>query len=387
MAHRILSNKRVFQKPVILMVGPAPPQVGGMETFIGDLMLSDLADRCQIVLLNISKPGVKKNSHFKAKTGYAGSFKRNFFVSLKSYSYSFVYFIKYIFALKDVQIVHIHTASYTSFLEKMAYISVAKLAGKKVICHIHGAKFRDFIEQSHGLLIKIIIFYLKKCDRIIVLSAYWKKYFDSFLEKSKVRIVENGINTRLYNGKKTARSDIPTILFMGEIGKRKGIYDLLQALSIIKKSGCDFKAIIAGPGEIEQAKKRAKELLLSECTFFVGPVAGEEKVTLLHKAWCFVLPSYAEGLPISILEALAAGLPVVSTTVGGIPDVIIQKENGFLIEPGDVHSLARDILHILKTKELSDHISATNRKKARDFCIESVSDKLYRIYRDLARVH
>ena len=91
LAHRILSDKRTFPKPVILMVGPAPPQVGGMETFIGDLMQSDLADRCQIRLLNISKPGVNKNNDFKAKTGYAGSFKRNYFVSLKSYSYSLHY--------------------------------------------------------------------------------------------------------------------------------------------------------------------------------------------------------------------------------------------------------------------------------------------------------
>jgi glycosyltransferase involved in cell wall biosynthesis len=371
----------------ILMVGPLPPQFGGMETFLGDLLKSDLSQRFQIIPLNISKPAIKKSSRFKAPMGYAGSFKRNPLTSATSYALSVLFFIKYLVLLtvRHIDLVHIHSASYTSFWEKSIYILTARVFRKKVILHVHGAMFSEFYQSSKTLARWLIRCTLQRCHRIIVLSQSWKEFFRKILPAEKLSVIPNGIDLKPFLEAKGEKTVIPSILFLGEVGRRKGVYDLLQAAKILHDRNIDCRWYVAGPGEIDEAKSYAGRLGLEKEVEFLGPQTGADKVQLLARSWIFVLPSYAEGLPIVVIEAMVSGLPVIAGHVGGIPEMVTEGENGFLIQPGNVNDLADKIAMLLSDKALIQGISQNNQKAVEEkYGISACAKRIGRIYEDVS---
>ena len=127
-----------------------------------------------------------------------------------------------------------------------------------------------------------------------------------------------------------------TLLFLGLLGKNKGIYDLLECIRDHKvEFQGKLKLYIGGNGEIEHVKQLIKEYGIADIVIFEGWVSGDKKIELLNKSDAYILPSYKEGLPISILEAMSYGMPIISTPVGGIPEIVSNGENGYLVEPGN----------------------------------------------------
>ena len=126
------------------------------------------------------------------------------------------------------------------------------------------------------------------------------------------------------------------VLFLGILGPRKGVFDLLPAFKgLVDGHAGDVRLRIGGNGEVERAARTVRALGLAAQVELLGWVAGEAKQAQLAQADVFVLPSYNEGLPVSLLEAMAYGVPVISTRVGGIPELVRDGIDGFLIEPGD----------------------------------------------------
>ncbi len=368
------------------MIGPLPPQIGGMETFIGDLLRSKLVEDYRLVSLNISKPFIKKETRFKASTGYAGSFARNPIVSLTSYFFSIVFFCRYLLLLftERPKLVHIHTASYTSFWEKGAYVLVAKALAKRIVLHIHGALFSAFYQQSNKFAKYLIRVILSRCDRVLVLSQTWKNFFMTLLPVEKLRVVANGIDLSDYLRSKAARTELPSVLFLGEVGRRKGVYELIHAARHLKDKGQRCNFTVAGSGEIDDAKDLARQLDVDTLVDFPGPQTGKNKVDLLMRSWLLALPSYAEGMPIVILEAFASGLPVVSTNVGAIPEMICEGQNGFLVRPGDIEALANNILNLITDDPLWERISRANKRKAiEQYDISACAEKIGKVYDEL----
>ena len=148
------------------------------------------------------------------------------------------------------------------------------------------------------------------------------------------------------------------------------------------EEGFEFQYDIVGPGEIDKAQELADELNISRFVTFHGPQYGEKKLDFLFSTWGYILPSYAEGLPIAIIEAMAAGLPVLSTYVGGIPDIIEEGENGLLCDPGRIDMFTKHIKKILTDTELRNHIEQQNRQKAFQFYdIDQCARKIFNIYK------
>jgi len=375
-----------LRKQRILMIGPLPPQIGGMETFIGDLLKSKLIEDYRVFSLNISKLLIKKQSRFKAPMGYAGSFARNPIVSLTSYTLSILFFCRYFFLLliRWPKLIHIHTASYTSFWEKCLYILIAKALRKKVVLHVHGAMFSTFYGHSSRLVKVLIRGALSMCDRVLVLSRAWADFFSSLLPAGKLYVAPNGIELTRYENSAAEKTELPSVLYLGEVGRRKGVYDLIQAAKKVKDRGHTCNFIIAGSGEIDEAKEFAYQLEVDSICDFPGPQIGQNKIDLLMKSWILALPSYAEGMPIVVLEAFASGLPVVSTNVGGIPDMICDGQNGFLGQPGDVAALANNIIRLLSDQPLRERISQTNKTKAiEQYSISACAEKIGKVYEEL----
>jgi glycosyltransferase involved in cell wall biosynthesis len=351
----------VAVKQRVLLVGPAPPQLGGMEAFIGGLLKTDFTKQFHVQLLNISKSYLTKRRKNQEFVGYDSIFKRRIALSLLSYSYSSAFILKYIFVLFQFrpQIVYIHSASYTSFWEKVIYVLLAKLFFRKIVFHSHGGFFEKFYSQSNWSLQLIIRNTLGLCERIIVLSDVWFTFFQKLIPADKIAIVPNGIIPDSFIKSDIAKSERPSFLFVGRVGAPKGVYDLLRATKIVQKN-VDCEVWFMGNGEADKVKQISKDLGLKYIKL-LGPKYDQEKADIYSKAWCFVLPSHAEGMPITILEAFAAGLPVIATTVGTIPQVVLDGKNGFLFEKSNTKTCAQLMERVIQDEKCRKSMSILNR--------------------------
>ncbi len=249
---------------------------------------------------------------------------------------------------KEIKMIHIHTASNNSFWRKALYIKIARFFNKKVVLHIHGATFHIFYEQNRASIKKV----LKKVDIVIALSEKWKKFFIDTVGCKNVIVVPNIADMPKKLPKEIRGNKTISALFLGFLSERKGIYDILEMVKRHKEYLSNRLCIsVGGNGETEKVQKIINEHKLTDIIKLEGWVDKEKKTILLSNADLFLLPSYNEGLPISILEAMSYSLPIISTNVGGIPEIIKNGVNGILIEPGDIDALFNAIKEFIENKE------------------------------------
>lgn len=275
---------------------------------------------------------------------------------------------------KHIKIVHIHTASYNSFRRSAWFVSLGKVMGKKVILHMHGGGFKEFYQTNPQGITAV----LNQCDCIITLSQKWQEYFRGITTCPMIEIVDNVIAPpTILNVKKNDRRT--HLLFLGLITEQKGIFDLLEVLSEHKYE-LETKIVlhIGGNGKIDKLKEIIQYYQLNNMVIFEGWVANQKKAELFNLADAFILPSYAEGLPLSILEAFSYGLPVLTTPVGGIPE-IITASNGILFHPGNKTEIYESILGLLEFKTNTELIKTQSKK----YLPEQIRSKLNSIYNKL----
>lgn len=300
---------------------------------------------------------------------------------IKVLAYSIFAFIVFWFSKRKYSIYHIHAASRGSTFRKGYYVRAAKRWNKKVILHIHGAQYMEFYKESNNKNKQKIINILNTADVVLALSEEWKRKFESTFGIKNCVVLENGINTE---NLETATSE-PSLyqhsfVTLGRLGKRKGTYDLLDAIELAKASVQDIKFLFAGDGEIEQVKKIIRERHLENNIEVVGWANYDKKIELLSRVSTVVLPSYNEGLPMSILEGMACGKAIISTTVGAIPEVV-KKENGILVQAGDVKALSEAIVKCCTDSEMLTEMSSKNINKiANEFSMKKMHSKLASIY-------
>jgi len=171
------------------------------------------------------------------------------------------------------------------------------------------------------------------------------------------------------------------VLSLGELRKGKGTYDILAAVPLILQICPEAEFLLGGTGDSIQIEQQLSSELWGTRVRLLGWVEEHQKSELFARAKVFLLPSHSEGLPIAILEAMAHGIPVVSTEVGGIPDAVIEGATGFLIQPGDVTTLAERVSRLLSDHDLWSHFSkASIERMTRYFQVDVVLGELYAIY-------
>jgi glycosyltransferase involved in cell wall biosynthesis len=177
------------------------------------------------------------------------------------------------------------------------------------------------------------------------------------------------------------------LLFLGRFRRRKGIFDLLRALAVVRARFPTVRLYCGGDGDAEAVAACARELGVEECVDMLGWTTGAAKERILSQSTLYVLPSYAEGLPMGVLEAMAAGLPVVATSIGGIPDAVEEGVEGFLVAPGDIDALADRIMRLLGSVDLRSAIAAAAGIKVREqFSSDKVLSQVEDLYRHLGAV-
>lgn len=280
---------------------------------------------------------------------------------------------------KAIRIVHIHTASYNSFRRSMWFVRLAKSKGRKVLLHIHGGAFREFYATNP----KGICSDLKKCDCIVTLSPLWKQWFNNTLGKMRVEVVENVIpkpNKRCG----ILQDGIFHLLYLGLITEKKGIFDVLQVLAENKEELIGKLCLhIAGNGKVKELQDFVQSKGLHSIVRYEGWANDDKKSLLLSMADAFILPSYTEGSPMSILEALSYGLPVIATKVGGIPEIVSDGANGILFVPGDLKEIDRILHRFVTDSDKTTKLLPDIQNNITRYLPDAVSERLAGIYNSL----
>jgi glycosyltransferase involved in cell wall biosynthesis len=240
-----------------------------------------------------------------------------------------------------------------SFFRKSILTFLLKLSRAKVVLHLHGSEFKDFYQNSRAK--KLISYTFNKADVVIVLSDSWKEFIQSISTNSNIIVINNYVE-EIEKTPVVSQEKI-RFLFLGAIGKRKGVFDLIDAFDNIS-SKYDVELLIGGNDDNNILPQKISSVASNGNIQFLGWIGYQDKTNLLNSCDCLVLPSYNEGLPMVILEAMSAKIPVISTPVGGIPEVITDHENGLLVTPGNVDELTTALQEMLdnhKRKEFSDN--------------------------------
>ncbi len=246
-------------------------------------------------------------------------------------------------------ILHCHMSYKGSFWRKLLFVLMAKLFKNNTVIHLHGSEFKVYFESRTSFTKNLLLWLIKNVDEFVVLSDSWFDYLKSISGRS-VKVINNYVDIE----KIPATRRPGHILFLGAFIQRKGIYDLINAFALLDSG---YHLHLCGSGEDDKVHKLVDQLKLKESITFHGWVNSSQKTQLLSDCELMILPSYNEGLPMVIIEAMACEIPIITTPVGGIPEVIIDGETGYLFKPGDVDEMHMKLLTVLSANRDNDIIS------------------------------
>jgi glycosyltransferase involved in cell wall biosynthesis len=282
-------------------------------------------------------------------------------------------------------IVHIHTCSWFTFWRNGVDLLLARLLGRRVLLHIHGGQFEQFLGGLAGGRAWLARRLLGAARRVIVLGAGWRQVLEPWVDPERIVVVPNGVP--LGTPVQFAVDGPFRILCLAHYQAGKGLEDLLHAvaaLRVTREVRVELFGSDAEEGYRQRLTRLATQLGLAD-VHIAGPILGADKEARLAAAHCFCLPSYAEGLPMSMLEAMAVGLPIVATDVGAIPEVLADGREGLLFEPGDVAALTNHLARLVEAPDVAAAMGAAARARLmRDFSLDHTVDRMLDVYHAVA---
>lgn len=263
--------------------------------------------------------------------------------------------------LGRVDVLHIHLSNWGSSYRKTTLAKIARIFGIPYTVHLHGSGFDEFWSAAPAHLSRAVSEIFNHSQQIIVLGHYWAQAIVSRLPQVADKIVILPNATKAGHQPQLAALDSRVrITCLGQLGERKGTSLLIEALGQLSSRN-DWTATIAGDGAIADARKQVQNLGLQDRIQIPGWLSTSQADTLLTKTDVLVLPSYAENLPMVILEAFAHGVPVISTPIGAIPEVVIPDRTGLLVPVGNVKELAEAIERLIQDSVLRDRLGSAAR--------------------------
>jgi len=286
-----------------------------------------------------------------------------------------------------VDLVHINISYRGSTIRKCTIAGLCYLIRIPTVLHLHTCEYEDFFRRLPAPLKYTVRKIFQRADHVIVLGRVWERFVVHTLGVSETHV------TVLYNAApgrrplsgpcKRSGGDV-RLLFLGRLGARKGAPDLLQALAGLQ-SDLGWSITMAGDGDIAGSRKRAQELGLLDRVTFTGWLDAEQVDDLLESSDVLVLPSYAEGLPMSVIEAFAHGVAVIATPVGAIPEIVIDGESGLLVPAGDTGALCDVIQTLCVDADMRQKLARAGRKMwEKDLDITEYAVRLSTIWRTVA---
>jgi glycosyltransferase involved in cell wall biosynthesis len=287
----------------------------------------------------------------------------------------------------------VHAAPSLSFLRDWVLMATSRLSGANVICHYHGSVHMHFpsCETPRGTMLGR--FLMRAAHQVVVLGpTYQTQMGDAWhrtLAWSPTRAMSGSIVPSLLTSlRRGSRPASAASLFVGRLSAPKGIYDLIEAIPRVIERHSDARFVLAGVAESDAMepviRAEADKRGIAHCITFLGSVEGRDKAAAYAACEMLVVPSWTEAFPLVIPEAMAAGLPVIATAVGAIPDFVTDGEDGFLVPPRDPVALADRISRLLEDEYLRRRIGERVRERApNEFAIEVGSVKMASIVRSV----
>jgi len=285
--------------------------------------------------------------------------------------------------IRETDLVHIHIADGGSILRKSIIAVIAFLFHKPVLLQAHGAVFHINYSGLPKYAQQSISWIFRQCHGLIALTSFWKDFYVSNLGLDTKRVFVLLNPTEIPNQLPNRINSLKVkLVFLGRIGQRKGTFDLINAFASLPANliNCS-ELIIAGDGEIEQGQRLVESFNLTEKIKFLGLINAQQRDLLLATADIYVLPTYNEGLPLALLEAMAWGLPVITTPVSGIPDVVTSGKNGLLVTPGNIQQLSETIQLLIEDEDLRHSLGRVARETVASLDVEFYWQHLAEIYR------
>lgn len=354
-----------MNRPVVALLGPHRAAVSGVSTHVNLLMDSRLGEDFDLVHFQVGSEGRNETSVTRLLRLLLSPFA-----------------LAATLVFRHVSIVHLNTSlNRRAYWRDLAYLFVAKALGARVVYQVHGGELpRRFFARS-ALATAFLRWTLRVPDLVVVLARCELEAYTEFVPEQQVVAIPNGIDCRPFDAVPTVHSysDTPLrLIYIGRIAREKGLYETLQAIRLAQELGVDARLVVGGSGSEEARLRRyAQALGIASRVSFAGPVFGADKVKLLAGSDAMVLASYSEGLPYALLEGMAAGIPVIATPVGAIPDVVADGTHGFLVPAHDGKAIAEAIAVLAggDREQLSWMSRACRRRIRAAFSIERVASE------------
>jgi glycosyltransferase involved in cell wall biosynthesis len=359
-------------KPTVALVGPAPPSRGGIASAVAAIGGSELlAARYRFVVVRTHGTGSRLAKSLRASSGLLR-------LALLVWS-------------RRVDLVHVHASANGSFRRKALASGLARSARLPVLFHVHSSAFPRELElpgRRGGLRRRLRVAVLMRADAVAVLTDGWAAELARHAPRADLRVIPNGIAVGAATA--GAREEPGLVAFLGDLKPEKGVHELVEAIALARARGHEVRAVLAGEGPSREAlERRARALgLLGDGIVLPGWLGPADKERLLARASCFCLPSHGEGLPLALLEAMAAGKAVVASRVGGIPEVARPGREALLVPPREVEALAAALARVAGDADLRQRLGAAARERVRaEFSESVVAERLGAIYGELLLRH
>lgn len=332
----------------LLTIGTAPGSRGGVAT-IAATILDNLPDETwQVTHIATHRDG-------------------NAFIKLKAYANGWLQLLKH---LPSADATLVHLSAHGSCYRKLPMLTLLRLCGKPYSIYAHSGYFEDFYRQTPSPLKAWICWALRGAQNILTVSGHWQRFYASLTGlPSRVTILRHPVAIP----EDAPEPDEPiSLLYLGRLDEKKGAYRAIRAAaSLAKKPDMPFfRLVMGGDGEVEQARQLAQQQGIGDRTIFPGWLDEAARDTWLKDSHIYLLPTAFEaGLPLSVLEAMAHGLAVVTSPVTGIPEVIRHGENGLLVAVGDEADLVTQLESVLKDKKHRQALGRGARATAREFAL------------------
>lgn len=356
----------------VLLIGKGPPDRGGIAALLRTVLSSRLATSYDLRLANLSRRDLPREGGRLT----AGNVLRTIEDAGTVWREA-----------KDTDVVDLHSAlvPFTTILRAGSLALVARLRGARVVVHAHGGQIRTWLRGPlRRLLVRLA---LRPADVVVAVSEGERQALSRALGPARVRLIRNGVDVNTFDPGDARTSGRPIILYVGLLTPRKGVIDLVRASDELAARGVEHELRLVGgtPDEGVEAEREVRAAAGSEVRF-LGAQPHDRMAECYREADVFCLPSWWEAMPLSILEAMASGLPVVATQVGDIPHVVAHGETGLLVPPQDPDALADALEVLLSDPGRREEMAKNGRLLAEErFGLDRMLDQLDELYRELAR--
>ncbi len=285
-------------------------------------------------------------------------------------------------AAGGLDIIHVNSALERNAVARdILFVRMARKRNIPIVLHIHGGKYLTY--NPDPVTGRMIRYMLGAADQIIVLGKVEKQQLADKYGLNNIHILQNALDfSDIPKPKEKLHSSPLRFIYLGRIDHYKGLEDILTALSAISNNGVSYRYILYGNGPLTDSYRSSCEEVLGDKFEFGGVVLGEDKWSALNSSDVFLLPSLYEGLPMSLLEAMAVGALCITTPVGSIPEVIQNRKNGILIDKENPKQLQAIIEEIISDPESFRPLAASGLVTVREkFNGEVYRANLESIYR------